>query len=163
MSAPCKYQWSWKYTECLHCGTTGRKHFCIGLCRKCYDKKRNKDPKRKEQVKKNSKRQYLRIKDTEKFRESRNKYMKEFRKTISGKLAHKRKLRQLKYKRYIENISEKKGKDLKRNKNGLKFRCEGCYKNCLITSNISPDSLFSIKNINIFREEQIKYCKKKAN
>jgi len=160
MSAPCKHQWSWEYTECRYCGTIDSKHFCLGLCRKCYDKKRDKEPKRIEQKKEISKRRYKRIKDTEKFRKSRNKYMVKFRKTIPGKLAHKRKLRQLKYRRYIKNINEKKGKNLKRNKNGLKFRCEGCYKNCLITSNIKPDSLYAMKNINIFREEQIKYCNK---
>lgn len=45
-------KWAWKYDECKFCGNNKKdwnnRHKGNGLCIKCYDRKRGKNPKRKE-------------------------------------------------------------------------------------------------------------------
>lgn len=43
-----KYKWSYKYDHCIQCKTCDHKHKWRWLCTSCWDKERNKNPKRKE-------------------------------------------------------------------------------------------------------------------
>lgn len=44
-----KYKWSYKYEHCISCGKVDKPHKWRWLCTRCRDKKRDQDPKRKEQ------------------------------------------------------------------------------------------------------------------
>lgn len=41
-----KMKWSYKHDHCIKCGTCNHKHKGRGLCTSCWDKQRDKDPKR---------------------------------------------------------------------------------------------------------------------
>ena len=43
-----KYKWSYKHDHCIECWQTKFKHKWRWLCTSCWDKKRDKNPKRKE-------------------------------------------------------------------------------------------------------------------
>jgi len=155
-----KNKWSGKHDKCIVCGLTKKKHACKGVCMSCYDKNRNVGE-RKDSINKISKDRYDRIKNTREFKDRRNEYMVRWRKTISGRYSKNRRLRQAKYSRYIKNLAEGTGRlNFKKDKNGIRYYCEGCNKNCCITTNIQPNTNFFMGNVNIYKEEQIKYCKK---
>lgn len=43
-----KYKWACKYENCVSCGKVDKPHKWRWLCTRCWDKERDKDPKRKE-------------------------------------------------------------------------------------------------------------------
>ncbi len=173
MCAPIpKNKWSWKYAECKRCKTqckTGKhKHKGNGLCLACFDKNRAKNPKRAEALKAQNDKYYAKVKNDTKYKkmsvEKTVKWQKE--NPNKHKAAWRRRNLKDKYRRIIRNQKENKGRILKRNQ-GLKYRCDGCPKECLITSPIDSTNLglwntsereTGISDLQVFRKIVIEEC-----
>lgn len=165
MSAPIpQHKWSWKFDECIICGTTEKtgkhKHKGRGLCLSCWDKKRGRKPNRKVTRKKAYNKWYEKVKGTEKYKEDANIQAKHYRETSKAYRAYlKKNYIRLKFRRIILNRQNNKGRLLKRNEGGIQFRCNGCEKNCLLQSPIKAKGEIDMRSLKIFKEEQIKICK----
>lgn len=74
-------KWSRKYDTCQSCFETKRKHKGLGLCLACFDRRRAKiNPKRREQLKRASRKFYDKNKDTDEYKEYNRKIGIEWRK-----------------------------------------------------------------------------------
>lgn len=163
-------QWSCEFTKCIKCGTnakTGKhKHKGKGLCHSCWDKQRAKNPKRKQQLKNQSKKWWNKVKGTEAHRIYSNLMVKRWQQKINPcahKANWKRRNLKLKFKKFIQG----KLKIDKRFKNGLKFYCDGCPRRCLYQSCVKPPKCVdsendrSVRDLEIFKKVLIKNCKNK--
>lgn len=195
MSAPVPQgKWSWKYKYCFHCGTTKVKHKGWGLCLNCHDKLRAQTPKRKANVlkthrafvkrnkwkdsfKKNScersRRYYQKNKDNPEFMEKLRKSNLESYYRLKGtpKRIHQQRVwqRRSRLKQYYKEFIKGNSFYLKKFKDGLQFRCDGCLKNCLITSPVKPSHTTGVETENnlvklsIFKTLLIRTCLKTNN
>ena len=169
-----KGKWSWRFDRCINCGTTcvkgKHRHKGRGLCLSCWEKERNNSAKRRETKRKAQNKYYNKVKGTEEYKKYRREITKLWQQSSPRYKAflHKQYLR-LKYKRIINNWKNGTGRDLKRIKGGLQFRCDGCSKNCLITSPIKPDKQTGVetekamRELKIFKQVYIKLCDNKIN
>jgi hypothetical protein len=158
----CKYQWSYKYKECICCGTTIQKgnnrHKGNGLCLSCYEKRRSRTEKRKLIRRKAGLKYYLKNKDNEEYKEKNKLKNKQYRKNSKSYKVHiKKQYLKRKYKRFIERNA--KGTLLKRDLGGIEYRCSGCHKNCLVKTNIREKQNEMIYYLEIFKKLKIKICK----
>lgn len=150
-------RWSINFAQCKKCGTKSKigqnKHHGHGLCKRCYDHKRNAQPKRKA---------YL-LKRFAQLPPKKYNPLKFQRYKMNNPKAYKAK--------YTRKNLRKKFKNFilfgpaKIENNTLKFRCDGCEKHCLINTCIqSPkrkgDQTYTgILELEKFKEILIKYCK----
>ena len=131
MCAPVpKDKWSWKFNECIKCGTQKKIgkyiHKGLGLCLSCWDKKRGERLERKATKKKAHKKWYRKVKKTEGYKEySRNKVY-EWQK--SQPLLHKKNWTNRNWRKRFEKFILGKAREAKRTKKGLTYFCETCNK-----------------------------------
>lgn len=166
MCAPIpKGKWAWKYNSCIKCGTKKIKHKGRGLCLHCWDKERSRNLKRKEDVKKSQAEWYLRIKNNpellkqhrENCRLEAIKWRKNPESTYPIFLKNRYKV--LKFRRFLNP----KKRIVKRDKGGIKFRCNGCNKHCLITSPIKQIKTgMNMSDLRLFEKVVIHQCFVKA-
>lgn len=193
MSAPIpKGKWSWKYKYCFHCGTTKIKHKGWGLCLNCFDQLRAQESKGKANRLRSSRKYTKRNKWKDSFKQShsekskkyyhKNKHNPEFRKKIrkqnlesyyrlkdTPEREHKQRVWQKNnyLRTYYKDFINKNPFYLRKYAGGIQFRCDGCNKNCLITSPVKPNTHTNSENENymvkldIFRKLLIKLCKNK--
>ena len=159
MSAPVpKGRWSWKYNKCVKCGTKTIKHRGKGFCTACYERKRLKNSEIKKRKKAYHDKWYSKIKGTKKRIEYCKLKSKEW--VLDENSGYKLYLRRTalrgRFKRFIN-----RKEILKRDLGGIKFRCNGCSKNCLITSPIKELKKHKMYEFDLFKEVLIKTCKKK--
>lgn len=68
MCAPIpKGKWAWKYDKCINCSTKKIKHKGRGLCLHCWDKERDKKPRRQIIKKQSHDRWYYKVKGTPEY------------------------------------------------------------------------------------------------
>lgn len=189
MCAPIpKNKWSWKASRCKGCGTRSKKgrnrHKGNGLCFRCFDKKRLENPKRKENVRnaglrffeKNKNKDWFKKanyeatkkyndknKDNPEFIKHRRKIKNEYYDKIKNEYWFKKMIlvsqKKFRQKKYFREFINKNPKYLKKYQGGVQYRCEGCDKNCLITSPIKPKELNNkIEELNRFRKIVIEMC-----
>ena len=155
-----KGQWSRKYSKCLNCGTTKIKHHSFGLCKKCnnknyrtyhreyYHKKRKGNPEYVKNHKASNKKNYHKNKEDIWFLNGNRKKNRE----------------RIKKERYLKFISKNKYY-LKKYQGGIKYICDGCDKDCLITSpcQISKrnGAKVNIIDLSLFKKLVIEECGKK--
>lgn len=162
-------KWSWKYNRCMWCGTKSKKgghlHKGKGLCLNCYDKKRAEEPRRKKIRKKANNKYYIKNKDTEEYKiKNKNSITKYYNSDTYRKFL-KKKYVILSFQRIILNQATNAGRILKRNQ-GLKVICDGCERHCIFISPIKPPTTVesenntTIRDIEIFKKQIIKLCKK---
>jgi len=184
-----KNKWSWVASRCKNCGTRSKegrnKHKGNGLCFRCHDKERLKNPIRKENVKNAQKRFFDKNKNFEWFKKAHRETVKKYldknkdnpefienRRKLNNKRYHEilkkdywykksclvfqKKRREKKY--FIEFI-KKNPKYLKKYSDGIKYRCNGCNKDCLIASPIKPIELTNrMQKLERFRKLVIQEC-----
>ena len=192
MSAPIpQNKWSWKASRCKGCGTRSKKgrnqHKGNGLCFRCYDKERLKNPIRRENVQNAGKRFYDknkhkdwfkkanceatkkyndRNKDNPEFIEQRKKTHNDYYHKIKNNYWFKRMMsvhgKRQRQKKYFKEFINGNPKYLKKYQGGIKYRCEGCEKNCLITSPIKPKQLSNkIEELKRFKKLVIEICQRR--
>lgn len=193
MSAPIPLdRWSWKWSHCKHCGTRSKqgrnKHKGNGLCFRCHDKERLKNPTRKQTVKDAGLRFFKKNRNKDWFREKNNEAVKKYlekNKDNPEFIKHRREYKNKRYheiskkdywfrkgtmvsqrkykeKKYFIEFINKNPKYLKKYPDGIKYRCDGCRKSCLITSPIKATELNNkLKTFERFKKIVIQECKEK--
>ena len=121
-------KWSWNYPCCIQCSTTKVKHKSRGLCRHCWEKKRDKEPDRKIVKRRAAKKFYLKVRRTDWFREERRLLAAAWTKSKTYRAY----LRRRYLRRRLEYFFTKRQRNLKRWLGGTTYRCEGCPCQCLI-------------------------------
>ena len=179
-------KWACEWSACKECGTTAIKHKGRGLCLRCFDKDRDKNPNRKAVKLKASRKYCKKNKYNIKFREKNNARQKEWKKEKYKKdLEYREKVnaRNRVYKEEVKHILKYKKTHLLNNrkqrekqqfikfingekknkwKAGLTYICNGCNKQCKI---ISPVQFKNVKHeleiLKRFKKVFINNCKKK--
>lgn len=192
MAAPIpKGKWSWNYDYCFHCGTTETKHKGWGLCLRCWDKNRADNPKRKavrlkasrsfakrhkwkdkfkEDSRKRAREYYRRNKDNPEFMAKARKQNLDsyYRLKETEAYTHKQRVWQRNYRlrKYYKEFIKGNPFYLKKFSGGMQFRCDGCSKNCSVTSPVKPYKTIGVETENnliklkLFKEVLIKNCNK---
>jgi len=150
-----KRKWALKYDRCIRCGTKKIKHGGKGLCRYCCHRKWRQGTKGKELQKISREKWYSSVKGTKKYRKYNKIKFEEWKKTTGYRLWNQRWLTIRKFERFIERKEM-----LKRDLGGIKFRCSGCDKKCLIISPIKELKKHKMYEFDLFKEVLIKNCKK---
>ncbi len=157
MCAPVpKGRWAWKYDKCIICDTRKIRHKGRGLCVHCWDRRRGQNPRRKERQKRRHEKFYLKVKGTPEYRESCRLKVKRWREDENSgyKLFLQKVYLRNKFKRFLN-----RKRPLKRDLGGVKIRCEGCEKECLITTPIKPGKLNGkIQELQLFKKVLIENC-----
>lgn len=183
-------KWAWKHDRCVECKTTEIKHKGRGLCLLCFDRERTKTPTRKASRLKASRNFVKKHRHKEWFKKGRNEKAKKYYNKNKNNQDFMQRQRELNLKSYyklkgtILRIHQQrtwqrrcrlrkyfkefiKGNEfyLRKYKGGLKFRCNGCEKECLITSpikcNINTGNEDMIYLLDLFKSVLINNCKNK--
>lgn len=121
-------KWAWRYKECKICGNNKKnwanRHKGNGLCIKCYDRKRGKNPKRKEYKKQASKRWQQRFFADPAHFEINRKYAEKWRKESKR---YRYWLTEIEYRKrkYKYYLTKARRKNLKRWMNGIEILVDG--------------------------------------
>lgn len=154
-------RWSWHFEKCLWCGTSKKswntRHKGKGLCINCFDIKRKRNPKRRENLKKQGRKFYDKVKDNPDFRKLRNEQ------TLNWQHNSETYKRYRKYRgKLVVNFNyfiRKSKRKLKRWDNGIEIIING---EKIKTPILPPRTLESEKNktineIEIFKKIYLKY------
>lgn len=167
-----KNRWARKHDRCIKCGTTEKKgkhiHEGNGLCRSCWDKKRRLNPKRIAYEKIRSRKNWEKFKQRPDYKEICRQKTKEWRdknpnkeKAIWGKSNLKRR-----FIKFIEGRYKYSKYKYKRDKEGIKFYCEGCGKiiqTCILIPPTNSSAKYGTmgRELKIFKEMHKRFCKSK--
>ena len=149
MSAPIpKGKWSWKHDKCLACETTKIKHKGNGLCLHCFDKKRAENPKRKQQLKNQLLKWWLKVRETEKYKKYQNDNAKNWNK--KNPLLHKRNFQKRNLKQKMKKFIFNGG----RMKKGLVINIDGklVKTNVRPPKNVDSDNDTTIRELEMFKK-----------
>lgn len=152
MCAPIpKGKWAWKYEKCLSCETTKIKHKGRGLCARCNDKERAKNPKRKEQLKNQHDRWYSRVKGTKEYKKYSRERVKIWQDKINPR-AHRRNWQKRNLKKSFKNFLTLDYPA--KTKKGLTINIDGkmIKTNILPKNTINSEKSDLIYRINLFKQ-----------
>lgn len=163
MCAPVpKDKWSWKYGDsCRWCGTSSKngrsRHKGVGLCFRCFDNyRKQRNPKRQQQLKNQGKRWYERNKDNPEEKKRKYEAVIKYQHTPQ----YKKKLKTYIYKRrkFIYFIRSAKRYNLKR-WDGLEIIIDGVRVKTPIQASrcVNSDNDKTINEIELFKKLYLKY------
>ena len=144
-----KSRWSFKYSQCVVCGTKKKKHKGRGLCMNCHNKEMNKKPSRKSKKKIYDKTYYNKVKGTLKFKE-RNRKRDKVWKNITNPRSHRKNWQKRNFRISIRrfllsNAGNKTGKGLIITIDGKKVKTNIKPRPAVIVRSENDDTMWRVK------------------